>query len=332
MVPGRAKMGAMSTKKRVLIAIGGNALVKDPKTPVIEQLRAAGETSHHVAAVVKAGHDVIITHGNGPQVGFSLLRSELARNVVHEVPLQGCVAETQGTIGYHIAQTLDNELEAAGIGREVAALVTRVVVDDADPAFAAPTKPIGPFFTEADAQRHAAEDGWTVREDSGRGWRRVVASPRPLEIRELAVIRRLFDAGVIVVCAGGGGIPVVRRAKDGRLRGAPAVIDKDLSSCLLARAVGVDTFVLTTGIDGVKIDFGKPTQRALSRLTVSEARRHLDDGQFPAGSMRPKIEAALDFLAGDDAAPGREVIITSPSLIGAAIRGEAGTRIVPDDA
>ena len=322
----------MTEHRRVLIAIGGNALVNDPHTPVIEQLRKAGETSLHVASVVKDGHDVIITHGNGPQVGFSLLRSELARERVHEVPLQGCVAETQGTIGYHIAQTLDNELHAADVKREVAALMTRVVVDPDDPAFARPSKPIGPFLEQQDAERHAVQDGWTVQENTGRGYRRVVASPHPLEIRELGVIKSLVDDGVIVVSVGGGGIPVVRK-ENGRLRGVPAVIDKDLSSCLLAKELDVDLFVLTTGVDKVCVDFGQANERALDRLTVSEARQHLEDGQFPAGSMRPKIEAAIDFLSAPLPASGlpREVVITSPALIVAGCRGQAGTRITADE-
>lgn len=310
-------------KRKVLIAIGGNALVKDPKTTVIDQLRAAGETSYHVAEVVKDGHDVIVTHGNGPQVGFSLLRSELARAQVHEVPLQGCVAETQGTIGYHIAQTLDNELHAAQVEREVAAIVTRVLVDEDDPAFARPTKPIGPFLTEGEARLHELDDGWTVKEDAGRGYRRIVASPKPRGIRELAAIKTLYDAGVIVIAVGGGGIPVARDAASARLRGLPAVIDKDLSSCLLAKALGVELFVLTTGVDQVSLDFGKSYEQKLDHLTAADAKRHLDDGQFPEGSMRPKIEAALDFVE----ATGGEVVITSPRLIYAGVRGAAGTRI-----
>lgn len=311
-------------KRRALIAIGGNALVNDPHTPVIEQLRAAGETSHHVAAVIKAGHDVVITHGNGPQVGFSLLRSELARNVVHEVPLQGCVAETQGTIGYHIAQTLDNELHEAGHDREVVSIVTRVLVDEKDPAFLNPSKPIGPFMSEEDANRHQEGDGWTVREDAGRGWRRVVASPRPVAIRELATIRTLVDQGVIVIAGGGGGIPVAR-GKNGRLRGMPAVIDKDLTSCLLARELDVDVFMLTTGVDQVKLDFGKPDERAVDRMTTTEARKYLEEGHFAAGSMLPKIEAALAFLEGRH---GGEVVITSPAHIEDGFAGTGGTRIV----
>ncbi len=314
---------AGTATKRVLIAIGGNALVKDPKTPVIEQLRAAGETSHHVAAVVKDGHDVIITHGNGPQVGFSLLRSELARAQVHEVPLQGCVAETQGTIGYHIAQTLDNELHLAGTDRDVAAIVTRVVVDEDDPAFKRPTKPIGPFMTEGEARLHELDNGWTVKEDAGRGWRRIVATPQPQGIRELSANKARVAPGLIVVAVGGGGIPVARQTETDRLRGLHAVIDKDLSSCLLAKELGVELFVLTTGVDQVSLDYGKPYERKLADLTATDAKRYLDEGHFPEGSMRPKIEAALDFVN----ATGGEVVITSPRLIYAGVRGAAGTRI-----
>lgn len=316
-----------SKKLRILIAIGGNALVNDPRTPVFEQLRAAGETSHHIAAVVAAGHEVIITHGNGPQVGFSLIRSELARYEVHEVPLHGCVAETQGTIGYHVTQTLENELRRAGLDKEVLAVVTRVEVDPNDGAFLAPTKPIGPFLTENQARRHARDDGWTVKEEPPRGWRRIVPSPRPMRVVEGPVIRHLVDAGYIVVAVGGGGIPVMPK-KGGGLRGVKAVIDKDLSSCLLARSLDVDHFVITTGVDQVKLDFGKPSERPVEVMTVSEAKAHLADEQFADGSMRPKIEAAVAFLEG-----GRgEVVITSQELIAAGIRGAAGTRIVPDEA
>ncbi len=308
-----------------VIAIGGNSLIADnSKRTVFDQYRAAGETSKHIAALVAAGYRVVITHGNGPQVGFILLRSDLAKDKLHEVPLESCVADTQGAIGYQVGQTLANELRNRGTERQIATVVTQVEVDPADPAFSAPTKPIGPFYTEAEAHRYEAGNGWVLKEDAGRGWRRVVASPKPISIIEEETIRLLLDQGVVVIAVGGGGIPVVRDAA-GMLSGRAAVIDKDLASCLLAKNLHADLFIISTGVDKVAVDYKKPTQRDLDRLTVAEAERYMAEGEFPAGSMGPKIAAAVDFLKSG----GKEVIITQPHLLAAAIRGENGTHLVP---
>ena len=308
-----------------VIAIGGNSLIKDnQKMTVVDQYAAAGETSHHIAALVAAGYRVVVTHGNGPQVGFILLRSDLAKNVLHQVPLESCVADTQGAIGYQVGQTLANELRRQNLHKPVVTVVTQVLVAPDDPAFQNPTKPIGPFYTAEDAQKHAATDGWTLKEDAGRGWRRVVASPKPLAIIEEDTIRLLLQQDVIVIAVGGGGIPVVENAA-GDLEGRAAVIDKDLASCLLAKNLKADLFIISTGVDKVAVDFKKPTQRFLDTLTVAEAKKYLAEGQFPAGSMGPKIEAAIDFLAHG----GKKVIITQPHLLEDAIAGRNGTHLVP---
>ena len=308
-----------------VIAIGGNSLILDSqKISVKDQYQAASETAHHVAALVAAGYRVVITHGNGPQVGFILLRSDLARNVLHQVPLDSCVADTQGALGYQIGQTLANELKRQGIQKPIATVVTQVLVDNRDPAFSNPTKPIGSFYTEEEAEKHKTESGWTLKEDAGRGWRRVVASPQPLRIVEEDTIRLLLEQDVVVIAVGGGGIPV-RENEQGELEGCAAVIDKDLASCLLAKNLKADLFIISTGVYKVAVDFKKPTQRELDRLTVAEAKKYLAEGQFPAGSMGPKIEAAIDFLEHG----GKEVIITQPFLLEEAIAGRNGTHLVP---
>ena len=312
-------------EKLVVIAVGGNSLIKDADhSSGLDLYRACGETSDHIADIVAEGYRVVITHGNGPQVGFILLRSELAKEVLHQVPLDSCGADTQGAIGYQISQTLANELRLRGIDKSVAAIVTQTVVDAEDPGFEDPTKPIGPFYTEATAREHQDSEGWAMVEDAGRGWRRVVASPRPLEIIEEPAIRTLLEKDIIVVAVGGGGIPVIRR-HDGSLEGVGAVIDKDWASCLLAKNLGAEKFILSTAVDRVSLNFGKPDQREIDRMTVAEAKGFLEEGHFPAGSMKPKIEAAIDFLE----AGGQEVIITQPHLLEAAIQGRAGTHIVP---
>ena len=312
-------------EKLVVIAIGGNSLIKDPQhMTVFDQYKAAGETSKHIAGIVEWGYRVVITHGNGPQVGFILLRSELAKDVLHQVPLDTCGADTQGALGYQISQNLDNELRRRGLTKTVAAVVAQVVVDGADPGFAKPSKPIGPFYSAQTASEHRENEGWAMAEESGRGWRRVVASPEPLEIIEEPVIRHLLEAGIIVVAAGGGGIPVIR-GEDGLLEGVAAVIDKDLTSSLLAKNLGAEILVISTAVDRVAINFGKPDQEDIARMTVAEAKAYLEEGQFAPGSMKPKIEAAVDFLENG----GQEVIITQPHLIDKAIRGPIGTHIVP---
>jgi carbamate kinase len=312
-------------EKLVVIAIGGNSLIQDSEhMSVFDQYKAAGETSKHIAAVVEKGYRVLITHGNGPQVGFILLRSEMAREVLHEVPLDSCGADTQGAIGYQITQTLDNELRRRGLEKEVAAIVTQVVVDKDDPSFTTLSKPIGPFYPEKAARKHSENQGWAMIEDAGRGWRRVVASPKPIEIIEESSIRALLESGVVVVAAGGGGIPVIRKA-DGSLQGVAAVIDKDLTSSLLARNLDAEMLVVSTSVDKVALNYGKPEQQDIDQMTVAEARRYLDESQFAPGSMQPKIEAAIDFLEGG----GRRVIISQPHLLEMAIEGRTGTHILP---
>ncbi|HMP90422.1 MAG TPA: carbamate kinase [Kiritimatiellia bacterium] len=308
----------------VVLAIGGNSLIKNPrKMTVLDQYRSAGETSHHIAHLVRMGYRIVVTHGNGPQVGFILLRSEAAKDVIHQVPLESCVADTQGAIGYQIAQTLRNELNRQRVSRKIAAVVTQVQVSRSDPAFRKPTKPIGPFYTKEDAMAHQRDEGWKMKEDAGRGWRRVVPSPKPRKIIEEPVIRELVDAGVVVIAVGGGGIPVYR-SKDGELRGCAAVIDKDVASCLLARHLKADIFVISTGVKHVMLHFGKPEQKALTKVSAAEMRKYLQDGHFAEGSMKPKIEAALDYLEHG----GRLVIITRPEDLEKAMQGKAGTHII----
>ena len=291
---------------------------------VLDQYRAAGETSRHIAPIVNSGYRVVVTHGNGPQVGFILLRSEIAKDTLHQVPLANCVADTQGAIGLQIAQSLKNEFLLGGQDQNVVAIVTQVVVDENDPSFAEPSKPIGPFMTEEEAQQHARDDGWAIGEDSGRGWRRLVPSPAPLEIVELSAIRTLLDSGALVVAAGGGGIPVIYKP-DGTLRPRPAVIDKDASSCLLASELGASIFIISTDVDKVALNFGTPQQVEIDRMNIKECRQHLAAGHFAPGSMKPKIESALKFLERG----GEEVIITQPHNMQGALEGIYGTHIVP---
>ncbi len=309
----------------VVIAIGGNSLIKDPQhMDVLDQYRAAGETAHYIVPIIARGYRVVVTHGNGPQVGFILLRSELARDVIHQVPLANCVADTQGAIGMQIAQALQNEMRKQGVDREVIALVTQVVIDENDPSFQRPSKPIGPFMGEEEAKEHAENDGWVVGEDAGRGWRRLTASPEPLDIIELPAIRALLDSGMLVIAAGGGGIPVVFRA-DGEMRPRPAVIDKDAASCLLATRLGAETFIISTDVDKVALNYGTPEEVQLDHMTVAECKQHLADDRFAAGSMRPKIESAVKFLENG----GRKVIITQPQNLRADLDAIFGTHIVP---
>ncbi|NCC52963.1 MAG: carbamate kinase [Spartobacteria bacterium] len=312
-------------KDLVVVAIGGNSLIKDNEhMSVLDQYMAAGETSHHIADLIEAGFKVVVTHGNGPQVGFILIRSEMAKDKLHQVPLDSCGADTQGAIGYQIAQTLSNELRSRGRDIPIAVIISQTVVDKNDSAFQHPNKPIGPFYSEADAVKHKEADGWDVVEDAGRGWRRVVASPLPLEIVEKKAIEALLAARVIVVCAGGGGIPVCKD-ESGSLSGVSAVIDKDRASCLLAKNLQAEKFIISTAVDKVAINFNKPDQKNIDTMTVAEARKYMEEGQFAPGSMRPKIEAAIEFLEKG----GQEVIITQPHLLGDAIKGLNGTHIVP---
>ncbi|RMG16204.1 MAG: carbamate kinase [Planctomycetota bacterium] len=311
-------------KQRVVVAIGGNSIIDGPEhVSVLDQYRAICRTAERLADLVQAGWELACTHGNGPQVGFMLRRSELARDHVHEIPLDSIDADTQGALGYHIQQALGNALRIRDLDDRVAAVVTQVVVDPHDPAFKRPTKPIGRFFSEVEARAKIAEQGWNMVHEKGRGWRRVVPSPRPGRIVEEWAIRTLLDAGAVVVGCGGGGIPVVPTEMG--LRGVPAVIDKDLASAQLALQIGASHLVFSTGVDRVCVDFGGPNERPLEGLTVDEAKRLLAAGEFPAGSMGPKIQGAIEFLEGG----GKLAVVTSPRHLLAALRGEAGTRIVP---
>jgi carbamate kinase len=310
--------------ERVVVAIGGNSLIADPKRQTLEdQFQAARETDHHLGALVAQGYDLTVVHGNGPQVGFVLLRSELSRHQLHEVPLDVCVADTQGAIGYTLQQTLFDDLRQRGIDRQVVTVVTQVEVDPDDQAFAHPTKPIGSFMDAEEAAERRRVDGWDVVEDANRGWRRVVASPRPQRILEIDAIRHLVDGGFVVVAVGGGGIPVVADA-DGSLRGVAAVIDKDHAAAMLAHELGAKRMIISTAVDRVALDFGTDRQRPVDHLSLAEARAYLAEGtHFAPGSMAPKIEAVIDFLA----AGGEEAIITTPQLLEMAVAGDAGTRI-----
>ncbi|MDX2160088.1 MAG: carbamate kinase [bacterium] len=310
--------------KLAAVAIGGNSLILDPKRPdVSHQWDAVRITCEHIADMVADGWNVIVTHGNGPQVGYILRRSELAAHEVHSVPLDIIVADTQGAIGYMVQQSLDNALRKRGINRTILTVVTQVRVDPDDPAFQNPNKPIGAFMTEAEARRYQAE-GWNVVEDSGRGWRRVVASPKPLMIQEINAIRALIMSDYLVIAVGGGGIPVVRDAQ-GDLRGTYAVIDKDRASSLLAQTLRADLFVISTGVEKVCLNFNKPGMCDIDVMTLQEAQQYMADGQFPPGSMLPKIEAAVEFVR----MGGPMALITDPPNLARALRGETGTRVIP---
>jgi carbamate kinase len=318
----------MIDDRRAVIAIGGNALILEGQRGTIaEQMENARETARHFAALVKDGWKIIVTHGNGPQVGFILLRSELVGEtpLVPSIRLDMASADSQGGVGHILTTALLNELAAVGIRDRVAYVLTHTVVDERDPAFHEPTKPIGPAFTADEAATKRERQGWTMVEDSGRGYRRVVPSPQPLRIVESAAIRSLVDQGYIVVAVGGGGIPVVETAP-GVYRAVEAVIDKDFASALLASNLEIPLLCVTTGVERVAVRFRKPDQRFLDRITLTQARRYLADGEFPKGSMGPKISAAIAFLERG----GREVLISTPTLIEEAVKGKTGTRIVPD--
>lgn len=309
----------------IVVAIGGNSLLSAGQEGTIEEQRDNSQkTCSVLASVVKAGHRLILTHGNGPQVGNVLLRVELAAEHVYRLPLDICDSDTQGGIGYMLQQILGNELELLNLPRKVATVVTQVEVDERDPAFGTPTKPIGNFMTPQEAIQKENQFGWTVARIDSRGYRRVVPSPRPIRIVELDAIKAVYEAGNVVICVGGGGVPVVR--KNGRLTGCEAIIDKDLATALLAREMAAETIVITTSVPKVLLDYELPTERALDRMTLSEAERHLDDGQFPPGSMGPKIRSVISFLKNG----GKRAIITDPDNLHTAIEGDAGTWIVPD--
>jgi len=315
----------MEESKLIVIAIGGNSLIEDnKKISVPSQYEAARKTARHIVRLVQAGHRVVIAHGNGPQVGFIFLRAEYAKSILHPVPLDSCVADTQGAIGYQLQMALHNEFLALGMHVPAVTVVTQVEVDPRDPSFAKPTKPIGSFMSKEDAEAHRAKDGWEVVEDAGRGWRRVVASPKPVSIVELETVRTLVENGVIVVAAGGGGIPVVRQ-QDGSLNGCEAVIDKDLAAALLAKQLKADLFVISTAVEKVCLNYGKPNQVTLDTIDVEQCGRYVDEGHFAPGSMLPKIQAMMDFVR----TTGNVGLITNPeNLYGSLYEGK-GTKIVP---
>ena len=310
--------------KKLVIALGGNALQEAGKPATAQaQLEVVEKTSEYIADIVERGYEVIVAHGNGPQVGRIVIQNEAASAATPAMPFDVCGAMSQGMIGYHIQQGLSKVLRHRGINKNVVTVVTQVVVDKDDPKFKAPSKPIGPFYTEEEAKAIAAEKGYTMKEDAGRGWRRVVASPLPVEIVELDAVKTLNDAGFVVVTVGGGGIPVIRNDA-GDLEGVAAVIDKDLASEKLARDMDADALVILTAVEKVSINFKKPDQKDLDRMSAAEAKQYIKEGHFAPGSMLPKIEAALNFV---ESKPGRIAIITSLDKAVDAIEGRAGTTI-----
>jgi len=317
---------ASNPKKRIaVVAVGGNSLIKDKDHQTIpDQYAAAVESMSHIAGMIEAGWDVLVTHGNGPQVGFILRRAELALHELHMVALDYCGADTQGAIGYMFQRALYNEFRERGIRKDAVTVVTQVLVDRKDPAFQKPSKPIGSFMDQAQAEEHRKADGWSVVEDAGRGWRRVVPSPDPKKVIEAPAIQRLVEAGFVVICVGGGGIPVIED-EHGDLQGIEAVIDKDFGGALLASAVKADLFLITTAVEKVAINFNKPDQAWLDRMTLAEAKQYLAEGHFAKGSMGPKIEAIVRYLESG----GKEALITDPANIERALQGKTGTRIVP---
>ncbi|MCB9110876.1 MAG: carbamate kinase [Anaerolineales bacterium] len=315
--------------KLAVIAIGGNSLILDEKHITVEsQYQAAKQTCVHIADMIEQGWDVAIGHGNGPQVGFILRRSEIAAKTagLHEVPLDVCGADSQGAIGYAIQQNLQNILYQRGIKKKVVTVITQTLVDKNDPAFSKPTKPIGSFMEQEEAERRQSEQGWSVVEDAGRGWRRVVASPLPKEIVELETVQTLLERGIITITVGGGGIPVIDPG-DGNYEGIASVIDKDFASSLLARELKADMFVISTAVEKVAINFGKPDQKWIDKMTLAEAKAYLAEGiHFAKGSMAPKIQAIIWYL---ESMPNGKALITNPENIGRALKGETGTWIVP---
>ncbi|UCF27657.1 MAG: carbamate kinase [Chloroflexota bacterium] len=318
----------MTERKIAVVAIGGNSLIKDKQHQTVkDQYDAAKETAQHIAEMIEAGWDVVIGHGNGPQVGFILRRSEIAHKVegMHELPLDVCGADSQGAIGYALQQNLQNELYLRGMTKPVSTVITQVLVDKDDPAFKSPSKPIGSFMDQAEAQSRAEDMGWDVVEDAGRGWRRVVASPLPVEVVEFASIKALVDAGTVVIAVGGGGIPVIDTG-DRQFQGTAAVIDKDFASSLLAQLLKADLLLISTAVEKVALNFGKSNQEWIDHMTLAEVKQYLEEGShFAKGSMEPKMKAIVWFLESG----GKQAIVTDPENIGRALKGETGTLIEP---
>jgi carbamate kinase len=308
-----------------VVAFGGNALLRpEDHGTQEEQIARAKQAARWLAEIVRHDYKLIVVHGNGPQVGNILVQAEEASTKIPPQTLDVCVAQTEGSIGFMLQQAIRNRLESIGLGGEVATILTEVEVDANDPAFKRPTKPIGPFFTRYRAEALERDLGWTMKEDSGRGWRHVVASPKPVRILNVNTVSRMLETAAVVVAAGGGGIPVVK-GRDGQWRGIEAVIDKDYASAKLAADLNADLFVILTGVPKVALDYGKSTERFVDRLTVAEAEKHMAEGQFPAGSMGPKIESALQFVR----ATQKQVLITDVDVLREALQGKDGTAIVP---
>lgn len=311
-------------RKLAVVAFGGNALLRpEDRGTQEEQIARAKQAARWLAEVVRHGYRLIVVHGNGPQVGNILVQAEEASTKIPPQSLDVCVAQTEGSMGFLLQQAIRNRLDSIGLGGDVATILTEVEVDPNDPAFKRPTKPIGPSFTRYRAEALERDLGWTMREDAGHGWRHVVASPRPLRILNIETIVHMLNGAAVVIAAGGGGIPVIR-GRNGEWRGVEAVIDKDFSSSLLASELGAEIYVVLTGVSKVAIDFEKPTQRTVDRLTIAEAQRYLAEGQFPAGSMGPKIEAAIQFVARG----GKQVLITDVEHLRDALTGNDGTLVV----
>ena len=308
--------------KRIVIALGGNALQEAGKPATAQsQLEVVEKTSEHIADIIEKGYEVVLAHGNGPQVGRIVIQNEYSAAVTPALPFDVCGAMSQGYIGYHMQQGLKKVLRARNINKEVATIVTQVVVDKNDPKFQNPSKPIGPFYSEEEAKELAETRGFTMKEDAGRGWRRVVASPLPVEIVELNAVKCLIDGGFTVITVGGGGIPVIKNEK-GNLEGVAAVIDKDFASERLAEDVDADALVILTAVEQIYINFGKPNQKALDSMNCEEAEKYMAEGHFAPGSMLPKVEAAVKFARSK---PGRKAIITSLDKAVEALNGKAGT-------
>jgi carbamate kinase len=312
----------MKMKKLAVVAIGGNAVNRPGEKPTAENMLSAIAEAMGYLVDMLDEYDIVITHGNGPQVGNILIQQEMAKEVIPPFPIDVNDAQTQGSLGYMIVQALRNRLAERGLNREVAALITQIVVDKNDEAFKKPSKPVGPFYTEEEARKLMMEKGWIMKEDAGRGWRRVVPSPKPLDIVEKEIIQMLLKNDVIVVAAGGGGIPVVR--ENGKLKGIEAVIDKDRASALLAIEINADELIILTGVEKVALNYGKPNQTFVDTLIVDDAMKYLKEGHFPAGSMGPKIEAAIDFVS----ATNKTCLITDMRKLKEALSGKTGTRIV----
>jgi len=315
----------LADRKLAVVAFGGNALLRpEDRGTQEEQIARAKQAARWLAEIVRYGYKLLVVHGNGPQVGNILVQAEEASTKIPPQTLDVCVAQTEGSIGFMLQQAMRNRLESIGLGGEVATVLTEVEVDVNDPAFKRPTKPIGPFFTRYRAEALERDLGWTMREDAGRGWRHVVPSPKPLRVLNLNTISRMLESAAVVIAAGGGGIPVVK-GRDGQWRGIEAVIDKDYASALLGANLKADVYIVLTGVPKVALDFGKPTQRFIDRMTVAEAEKHMADGQFPPGSMGPKIDSAIQFVKNS----GHEVLITDVEVLREALEGKNGTVIAP---